>query len=125
VATAPAIHEEVPTHRRERRHLITGVVVPPLAWFVQLQANYAIAGWACRPGHQFISVIVVLLAFLLTAAAGGLAWKSWPAKDPLAGEPQRIEGARLLALLAVASSLSFAVVLVATAIPIFIQRACD
>jgi hypothetical protein len=122
---ALATHEEVPTRRRERRHLITGVVVPPLAWFVQLQANYALASWACRAGHQFVSVLVVLAALVLTAGAGVLAYQSWPAEEGFAGEPQRIEGARLLALLALASSLSFVLVLLASAIPIFILRPCD
>ena len=122
---ALATHEEVPTGSGERRHLIAGIVVPPLAWFAHLQANYAIASWACRPGHRYVSLLVVLAALLITAIAGGLAWKSWPREEPAVGEPQRIEGARLLVLLAVGSSLSFLVVLVASAIPIFILRACD
>jgi hypothetical protein len=120
-----ATHEEVPTHRGERHHLVAGIVVPPLAWFAHLQANYAIAAWACRSGHRYVSLVVVLAALVLTAGAGALAWRSWPRRAPLAGEPQDIEGARLLALLALASSLSFVVVLVASAIPIFMFRACD
>jgi hypothetical protein len=107
------------------RHLITGVFVPPLVWLMHLQANYALASWACRPGHRYVSVLVVVVAVVLTAGAGALAWRSWPSDEPVAGEPQRIEGGRLLALLALASSLSFLVVLVASAIPIFILRPCD
>jgi hypothetical protein len=122
---ALATHEEVPTRRGERRHLVAGIFVPPLAWLAHLQANYAIASWACRPGHRYVSLLVVVVAFLITALAGRLAWKSWPREEPAAGEPQRIEGARLLALLAAGSTLSFLVVLVASAIPIFILRACD
>jgi hypothetical protein len=72
-----------------------------------------------------VSLIVALAALGLTGAACGLAWRNWPADESLAGEPQRIEGARLLALLALASSLSFAVVLIASAIPMFILRPCD
>jgi hypothetical protein len=125
VTPSLATHEEVPTRRGERRALIAGIFVPPLAWFAQLQANYAIAGWACRPGHRIVSLIVATAALGVTAAAGGLAWRNWPADESLTGEPQRIEGARLLALLALASSLSFAVVLIASVIPVFILRPCD
>jgi hypothetical protein len=125
VTSAPATHEEVPTRRGARRGLIAGIFIPPLAWLVHLQANYAIAGWACRPGHRVVSVIVALAALGMSLAAGAVAWRHWPGDATLAGEPQRIEGARLLALLALASSLSFAVVLVASAIPVFILRPCD
>jgi hypothetical protein len=122
---ALATRDEVPTHRRQRRALITGVLAPPLLWFAHLQINYALASWACRPGHRFVSIVVVVTAIVMSAGAGALAWQVWPRDEPLAGEPQRIEGARLLALLALGSSLSFVVVLVATAIPLFMQRACD
>ena len=125
MSAALVTRDEVPTRRRQRRALITGVVGPPIVWFAQLQANYALASWACRPGHRFVSIVVVGIAIAMSAGAGALAWQVWPRGEPLVGEPQRIEGARLLALLAVGSSLSFVVVLVATAIPLFIQRACD
>jgi hypothetical protein len=125
MAPVLATHEEVPSRRGQRRHLLTGVLAPPLAWLAQLQANYAVASWACRAGHHYVSALIVLAALLATAGAGALAWKSWPADEALAGEPQRIEGVRLLALLALGSSLSFVVVLAATAVPIMVQRACD
>jgi len=107
------------------RHLLTGVLAPPLLWFAQLQANYAVASWACRPEYRFVSVLVVLVALVLTAGAGALAWRSWPAEEPLAAKPPRGEGARLLALLALGSSLSFVVVLIATAVPMFVLGPCD
>jgi hypothetical protein len=122
---ALATHEEVPTRRGARHHLVTGVVVPPLAWLAQLQANYALASWACQAGHRYLAVLVIGVALLITLAAGAQAWRSRPAEGPVSGEPQRIEGARVLALLALGSTLSFAVVLLATAVPIFIQGPCD
>lgn len=120
-----AIHEEVPTDRQQRRRLLTGLLAPPLLWFAQLQANYALASWACRPGYRFVSILVILVALALTGGAGARAWTSWPADEGLAGEPERVEGARLLALLALGSSLSFVVVLIATAIPMFVLGPCD
>ena len=122
---ALAAREEVPTRRGARHRLLTGVLVPPLAWLAQLQANYALASWACRAGHRYVSLLVIVVALLVTAAAGAQAWQHRPGEGPSIGEPQRIEGARALALLALGSAFSFAVVLVATAIPLFIQRPCD
>jgi hypothetical protein len=99
------------------------VVAAPV-WFAQLQAT---TRWhRGRAGPDIVSCpSSSWVAIVMIAGAGVLAWQVWPRDEPLAGEPQRIEGARLLALLALGSSLSFVVVLVATAIPLFMQRACD
>jgi hypothetical protein len=81
--------------------------------------------WACSSGHRSVLVLVTLAAAVATAAAGLTAWKSWPGPDRLAGEPQGIEGARLLSLLGVALSASFVIVLIAFTIPPLVLRACD
>jgi hypothetical protein len=125
MSTGPKAHEEVPTSERQRRGLIIGVVAGPVAWFAQLQATYALVPWACARGHRFTLLLVALGAIAISAMGGLAAWKSWPGHVRLAGEPQQIEGARLLSLLGVGLSVSFVVVLLASAIPTLILRPCD
>jgi len=108
-----------------RRGLIFGLLAGPLAWLAQLQATYALVPWACSRGHRF-ALLLVSLGAVAVAVAGGLgSWKSWRGPAPLTGEPQGIEGARLLALLGVSLSVSFVLVLIASAIPTLILRPCD
>ena len=38
--------ERVPTSEAQRRGLLAGILVPPLCWLAQLQANYALVTWA-------------------------------------------------------------------------------
>jgi len=120
-----ATHEHVPTTERQRRGLLAGVFTGPIAWFVQLQANYALVPWACSRGHRSVLVLVTLVAAGVTVVGGMTAWKSWPGPDRLTGEPQGIEGARLLSLLGVVLSASFVLVLIAFAVPPIVLRPCD
>lgn len=125
MSTAPRTHEEVPTSEGQRRGLITGVVAGPLAWFAQLQATYALVPWACARGHRFVLLAATLGAVAISVLGGLAAWKSWRGHAPLPGEPREIEGARLLSLLGIALSVSFVVVLLASAIPTLILGPCD
>ena len=54
-----------------------GLLAGPLAWSVQLQANYALSDWA-RQGRPLAALHLVSAACLLAAAGGGwLAWRNW------------------------------------------------
>ena len=57
--------------------LWAGVLVGPMAALVQLQANYALVLWACGSGQTWPLHLVSLLALLLAAGAGLLAWRNW------------------------------------------------
>ena len=117
--------ERVPTTEQERRGLLIGLLVPPLAWLTQQEANYALVTWTCSSGHRSVLVLIAVVAVAVSLFAGYLAWTSWPSDGRLAGEPRGVEGARLLSLSGVASAVVFAIVIVANTIPTFILRPCD
>jgi hypothetical protein len=118
-------HERVSTTEQQRRGLLGGLLVPPLVWLAQLQANYALVSWVCSTGHRFVLVSISLLAILVSAAAGYAAWTSWPGNGRLTGEPRGVEGARLLSIVGVVVSAGVVVVLVAMMIPTFVLGPCD
>jgi hypothetical protein len=117
--------ERVPTTERQRRGLLAGLLVPPLAWLAQLETNYALVPWVCSTGHRFVLLLVSVIALAVAAAAGYAAWASWPGADRRRGEPQGVEGSRLLSIAGVLVSAAFIVVLIASAIPTFVLRPCD
>jgi hypothetical protein len=117
--------ERVPTTEGQRRGLLAGLLVPPLVWLAQLQANYALVSWACSSGHRVVLLAISVLAILVAGGAGYVAWTSWPGAGRLSGEPRGVEGARLLSLAGVVLSVAFALVLVASTIPTLILRPCD
>jgi hypothetical protein len=116
---------EVPTTESQRRGLLAGVFVGPLAWFVQFEANYALVPWVCSGGHRIVLLLVTAVAIAASSLAGLAAWRSWPGAERLTGEPRGIEGARLLSLMGVLLSVSFVIVLIASAIPPLVLRSCD
>jgi uncharacterized Tic20 family protein len=89
-----------------------GLFLPPLAWFANLEVNFALAPMACS-GHAKIALLLVSLAALVIALAGCfLAWTQRSFDRRLG-----IGGAVLSAFLAM--------VIVAQAIPNLILRGCE
>ena len=57
--------------------LWVGLLLPPFAWFLDLQLRYMLAPRTCVTERQF-ALHLVTLAMLLLAASGGLvAWHTW------------------------------------------------
>ena len=57
--------------------LWAGVLVGPVVWLVQFQTNYTLVTLTCNHGHLWALHAVSVLALLLTAGAGVLAWGKW------------------------------------------------
>jgi hypothetical protein len=55
----------------------TGLFGAPLTWFASQQASYILVPWACHGGPQVTLHLVNLVALLLVAGAGALAWRDW------------------------------------------------
>lgn len=90
----------------------TGLILAPIAWFANLEANFALAPLACS-GHGKSMLLLVSVAALGLALAGGrLAWT------------QR-DFHRRLALSGVALSALFTIVIAAQAIPNLILGGCE
>lgn len=105
--------------------LWAGVLAGPLAFACVLTVKYAAAQWACQ-GHRGALQAVSLAGAAVTVAAGWLAWRALgrlPATSPTdGGDPFAI--ARFMALLGIASSSLFVIVIVATGIPEWVLGAC-
>ena len=113
------LQESAPTTEGDRRRLLFGVLGGPLSWFAQLQANYALVAWSSfhAHGHRPILLLLSLAALAVCVLAGIAAWQGWPARTAWRGEPQGIEGARMMSLIGVITSVMFALVVLASSIP--------
>jgi hypothetical protein len=89
----------------------TGLVLAPMAWFVSLAVNLALAPVACA-GHRDILLLVSTAALGLAVAGGILAWS------------QRDFHQRVAVSGMVCSAL-FAMVIVAQAIPNLMLGGCE
>jgi hydrogenase/urease accessory protein HupE len=113
-----------PSPPRHWRGLLAGLAAPT-AWLAQIEANYALVPWACAHRNRSVFLLVSLAALAVSVWGGLFAWRSWPHPEPLTGEPMGIEGPRLLFLLGVVMSLSFTVVVIASAVPALLLSPCE
>ena len=57
--------------------LLTGLLLPPTAWFLDLQVSYALVKWACAHDQRGVIVAAGLGSLALIAAAGAMSWSCW------------------------------------------------
>jgi hypothetical protein len=65
--------------------LFAAIFAGPIAWALSLQANFALAPLACAAGAKPGLYVILVLAFLLSAAGAALAvsaWRSMPSGSP-------------------------------------------
>jgi hypothetical protein len=105
---------------------VTGVLIGPLAWGADLLISYALVQHACSTGHHYILHVVSIIAFVVTLGGALLSWRQYQevreANDE-GGSP--FDRSHFLALLGVVSSLSFAIVIIASAVPRWVLSPCD
>jgi hypothetical protein len=103
-----------------------GFLAAPLIWFVNLELNFMLAPWACATGRQFSLGLVTLVALLLVASAGLLAWRMWlhAGQEWLHNAGGRISSRRFLAMLGILTSSLFFLAILAQGAPTFILSAC-
>jgi hypothetical protein len=99
----------------------------PLVWLAQFQLNYALVPRMCAAGTALPLHLVFVVALLLVAGAGLLAWRTW--RTAGAGWPSSDEGgpvgrSRLLGALGLMTSTLFSLVILAQWIPTFIVDPC-
>jgi len=96
--------------------LWSGILVPPIAFLINLQVNYSLVPWVCVTGRAF-TLHLATGGTIALAACGGLAsWSAWR-RD---GEPR----SRFMAVWGLMMSAVFFVVIIAQAIPIFMLDPC-
>jgi hypothetical protein len=90
----------------------TSLVLAPMAWFVSLEANFALAPLACSGHGKSILFLVSAVALSLAVASGFLAWTQRTLHRRLA-----VSGAMISALCSI--------VIVAQAIPNLMLGGCE
>ena len=103
------------------------VLAGPLAALTQLQANYALVLWACGSGQTWALHLVSLLALVVAAGAGLLAWRNWRRagalwEDDGAGVLPR---SRFMSVVGMLVSAHSALVVVAQWIAVFVYSTCE
>jgi hypothetical protein len=109
-----------------------GVLAGPAAWFVLLETNYVLSYVACGQRQTWMLHLAAAVALMLVAGAAAAAWRAAPPPggDGLGGavstDPARtrVIRARFLAVAGLALCIWFAVVIVATEIPVLVLRPC-
>jgi hypothetical protein len=104
-----------------------GVLGGPVAWAMQLQANYALVPHACKTGQTrwlHLSTIFFLLLALCAVAAARHAWKASKRTLPASGDSAEARSS-FMGRLGVLNSGLFALVIIAQAIPILFFDPCE
>ena len=116
--------EENPTHIFAQWF---GVLGGPIAWAMQLQANYALVPPACQNGDLKRVHMVSAICLLLTVGALVVARGSWAKtknKTPGSREPAEARSA-FMGLLGMLISLLFALVIIAQWMPVLFFNPCE
>jgi hypothetical protein len=104
-----------------------GVLTGPIAWACDLLIRYALVHWSCGAQHTGVLKLISLVTLLLVIGGGivaGRALGRTPPRVPTdGGNPA--SRARFMAMLGVLTSVLFAVVVVAGAVPQWVLDACD
>jgi hypothetical protein len=109
------------------RALWTGLLAGPIVWLISFEANFALVPWACIWQGKLALYLVSLAAFVLSAAAGSLAWRQWTElgreADPRGGDP--LSRSRIMAFGGIILSALACLIIVAQAIAEFVLGACQ
>ncbi len=107
--------------------LWTGVLTGPIVWMISFGANWVLVPWACTLGWMPALYIVTVVALIIVAASGLLAWREWrEAGRELPGEGgSPIARARAMAISGIALSAMFFLVIIVQAIPDVVLSGCQ
>lgn len=107
--------------------LMGGLLLAPLAWFLDLQISYATVKWACASGRRELMLLIPIGSLSLIAVAGAMSWSCW---RKLRGEG-RLEGGQMedrsyfLALAGLAMSGVFALLVLTSLLPRYMLSPCE
>jgi hypothetical protein len=103
------------------------VLAGPIAWALTEQLSYMLTPTACWTGSHLLLYLVPLSTLVIVLGCAAFAhgrWKRQPEGSTETGDP-RESRARFLALSGFWLCVSFAVVILAEAVPNLILRVCD
>jgi hypothetical protein len=98
------------------------VLASPAAWFINLEANYALASLSCLWQWRVVVLSVSAATFAIAAGSALVSWGQWRQSI---GEGPTDTRARGMAAGGAVLGLTFAVVIFAQAIPNFMLAGCQ
>jgi hypothetical protein len=107
--------------------LWTGIMVSPIVWFINLEANFAIAPLACTGNGKLWLYIVSAVSLMLTVIGATISFTQLQSSERNAvSERVPFRSRRqAMALAGIGLSGLFFLVIVAQAIPNFMLRGCE
>ncbi|MBZ5583291.1 MAG: hypothetical protein LAQ30_14005 [Acidobacteriia bacterium] len=107
--------------------LWAAILAGPLVWFISMQANFALAPWACALQWTPALFGVSFVSLAITAGSGLLAWSEWQKLGrELPGESGgAVARGRAMALGGMILSAASFLVILAQTIPHVILGACE
>lgn len=107
--------------------LWTSMLMGPLAFAINLQVGYALVKWACSREQTFLLPLVAVMALVLTAWGGWLAWtclaKVRDAADEQGG--RLIDRSYFMAVVALGLNALLALLIVTTMLPQAVLSPCE
>jgi hypothetical protein len=107
--------------------LWTGILAGPIAWAADLTSSYAIVKWTCGNQHTSVLHLITLGALLITAGGGVASWRALQQApgDATPDGPRPIDRGRFMAILGLVMCATFALAMVANAVPRLLLDACS
>jgi hypothetical protein len=106
----------------------TGLLAGPVAWLLQLQVAYTLVPWACAHDQQSISLhVVTIVALLLCVGGAFVSWREWQraGRDLPGAEGGPTPRSRFMAVMGLATSAFFLLVILMQGVASFILHPCQ
>lgn len=107
--------------------LLAGFLLGPVAWFLDLQASYALVKWTCRHDLRGVLVAIPAASLLIAAVGFGLSWSSLMKLRgrvrPDGGSPK--DRNWLLAMAGLTTSAIFGLLILISFVPRLVLSPCE
>ena len=118
-------YPELRSNRAQSAQVI-GVLIGPLAFGADLLLSYMLVEHSCSTGHFYVMHAISAVCFLIVLVGAWMSWQQYQdASDGNDDGGSPLDRSHFLGLLGTVSSLFFAVVIIANAVPRFILSPCD
>lgn len=113
------------SHPRMLLTLWAGLLLPPIAWALNLSVNYGLATLACDGAWAVGLHLSTLVSIALAAAGGLIAWSLWKRLAAISSQDgTRAARSRFMALSGLLLSVFFGLAIVAQWLPTFFLEPC-
>jgi hypothetical protein len=107
--------------------LIGGLLLPVVAWFLDLQISYALVKWACRQDVRGVLGVTALASLAIVAVGTWLSWTCWTRlRDTANPEGGRmVDRSYFLAVAGLGLNALFALLILTSLAPRYFLSPCE